>query len=96
VQNSDYEATAYSLIEAKMCGLPILAKETDGSKLVVRENIDGQVYSGFGLDTLERSLENLIRNKELITSWGKESRSDALIRFNQDIAFPRILNLIMR
>lgn len=96
VQNSDYEATAYSLIEAKMCGLPILAKETDGSKIVVRQNIDGQVYSGYGSDTLELALENLMQNEELIIRWGKESRSDALIRFNQEITFPRILSLIAK
>ena len=96
VQNSDYEATAYSLIEAKMCGLPILAKETDGSKIVVRQNIDGQVYSGYGSDTLELALENLMQNEELIIRWGKESRSDALIRFNQEITFPRIFSLIAK
>jgi glycosyltransferase involved in cell wall biosynthesis len=96
VQNSDYEATAYSLIEAKMCGLPILAKATDGSKIVVRQNIDGQIYSGNDYDTLELALKNLIQNEELIIKWGKESRSDALIRFNQEITFPRILNLIAK
>jgi glycosyltransferase involved in cell wall biosynthesis len=96
VQNSDYEATAYSLIEAKMCGLPILAKETDGSKIVVRQNIDGRVYSGHGSDTLELALKNLVQHEELITVWGKESRSDALLRFNQDITFPRILSLIAK
>lgn len=94
VQNSDYEATAYSLIEAKMCGLPVLARETDGSKIVVRKNIDGYLYSGYGLDALEQVLKNVISNEELMTKWGEESRSDALIRFNQDIAFPRILNLV--
>ena len=96
VQNSDYEATAYSLIEAKMCGLPILAKETDGSKIVVRQNIDGHVYLGYGSDTLELALKNLTENEDLVTNWGKKSRSDALIRFNQDIAFPRILSLIAK
>ena len=94
VLNSEFEATSYALIEAKMCGLPVLAKETDGSLTLVQNDIDGLVYSSGKGISLEGAISKLINNKELIDSFGSESRKDALLRFNEQINFARILELM--
>ncbi len=94
VLNSEYEATSYALIEAKMCGLPILAKATDGSITLVQNNIDGLVYSPKSNTDLKGSIEKLLFNNDLIKSFGVAARKDALLRFNQDINFRQILKVI--
>ena len=94
VLNSEFEATSYALIEAKMCGLPVIAKKTDGSQTLIQNGIDGFVYSpldGFGL---EGAITELIENKGLIDLFGSEARKDALLRFNEQINFSQILELM--
>jgi glycosyltransferase involved in cell wall biosynthesis len=77
-----------------MCGLPVLAKETDGSLTLVQKDIDGLVYSSGKGISLEGAISKLINNKELIDLFGSESRKDALLRFNEQINFARILELM--
>jgi glycosyltransferase involved in cell wall biosynthesis len=94
VLNSEFEATSYALIEAKMCGLPILAKKNDGSLTVVRNGIDGYLYSANGGFTLDSAIMKLSASSELIELFGSESRKDALLRFNEKINFAKILELM--
>jgi glycosyltransferase involved in cell wall biosynthesis len=94
VLNSEFEATSYALIEAKMCGLPVLAKETDGSLTLIRKDIDGFIYSARNGIDLEGAISKLVDNKELIELFGFESRKDALHRFNETINFAKILDLM--
>jgi glycosyltransferase involved in cell wall biosynthesis len=95
VLNSDSEATSYALIEAKMCELPILAKKNDGSLTIVRHNIDGLIYSSELNDTLLESIKILITNSKLISDFGNAGRKDALARFNQELNFNQILELLV-
>jgi glycosyltransferase involved in cell wall biosynthesis len=94
VLNSEYEATSYALIEAKMCGLPVLAKRNDGSLTVVRDGIDGFVYSASEGFTLDSAIIKLSTSDELLESFASESRIDALLRFNEKINFAKILDLM--
>jgi glycosyltransferase involved in cell wall biosynthesis len=94
VLNSEFEATSYALIEAKMCGLPVLAKKTDGSLTLVQKDIDGFIYSSGNGFNLEDAISKLIDNKELMELFGSESRKDALLRFNEQINFAKILELM--
>jgi glycosyltransferase involved in cell wall biosynthesis len=95
VLNSDSEATSYALIEAKMCQLPIVAKRNDGSLTIVRHNIDGLIYSSELNDTLLESIKILVTNSKLISDFGNAGRQDALARFNQELNFNQILELLV-
>ena len=94
VLNSEFEATSYALIEAKMCGLPVVAKKTDGSLTLVQKDIDGFIYSSENGINLEGAISELIDNKELMDLFGSEARKDALLRFNEEINFAKILALM--
>jgi glycosyltransferase involved in cell wall biosynthesis len=94
VLNSNFEATSYAVIEAKMAGIPILAKATDGSLTLVQDGIDGLIYSGASSSSLETAINQLTSNKTLIEKFGLEAKRDALQRFNQEINFPDILKLM--
>jgi len=95
ILNSDYEATSYALIEAKMCGLPALARETNGSSTLIRDSIDGVVYSEKKNLSLEKVLSKTFNNESLISNLGLNARRDALIRFNQDINFKKIYEILV-
>jgi glycosyltransferase involved in cell wall biosynthesis len=96
VLNSDYEATSYALIEAKMCGLPVLARETNGSTILVRDSVDGLIYSEKRTLSLEKVLSKTINNESWISDLGANARQDALIRFNQDINFKKIYDILVK
>lgn len=95
VLNSDYEATSYALIEAKMCGLPVLARETNGSSILVRDSIDGIIYSEKRNLSLEKVLLKTMNDASLISDLGAKARQDALVRFNQDINFKIIYDILV-
>lgn len=92
VLNSESEATSYALIEAKLSGLPILARRNQGSITIVRDGIDGIIYSdGLGL---EYAIVKIFANPNLMQQFGEMGRQDALVRFNQEIIFSEIFHLI--
>jgi glycosyltransferase involved in cell wall biosynthesis len=94
VLNSESEATSYALIEAKLSGLPILARRNQGSITIVRDGVDGIIYSSDSGLSLECAMTKIFANPDLIQQFGKMGRQDALERFNQEIIFNEILDLI--
>ena len=96
VLNSSYEATSYALIEAKMCGLPVIAKKSDGSITLIQDSIDGFVVEPNTDQNLKSCINKLIVNEEIINKFGLEARKDALRRFNQEISFPKILHVMRK
>jgi glycosyltransferase involved in cell wall biosynthesis len=94
VLNSDSEATSYAIIEAKMCGLPVITRFNDGSSILIRNYLDGLIFNNIGQSNLENSISFLIKNKILAKKFGTESEKDAKLRFNQNVNFLKILNLL--
>lgn len=94
VLNSEYEATSYALIEAKMCGLPVIAKFNDGNSTVIRNNIDGFIVNQNSREDLKFSIKKLISDDHLRISFGAEARRDALIRFDQESNFLKIFSTL--
>lgn len=94
VLNSESEATSYALIEAKMCGLPVVAKKNSGSLTIVRHEIDGLIYSSNPNDGLTESIMKIASNPLLKREYGANGRKDAMLRFNEEKNFKLILNLL--
>ena len=93
VLNSQFEATSYSLIEAKMCALPIVARASAGTKLVITQGVDGLLCDIDDEYCLQNALSELLGNLDLQRALGESARLDALTRFNQFINFEKILLL---
>lgn len=92
VLNSESEATSYALIEAKLSGLPILARRNQGSTTIVCDGVDGIIYSdGLGL---ENAIVKIFADPNLMQQFSEIGRQDALVRFNQEIIFNEIFDLI--
>jgi glycosyltransferase involved in cell wall biosynthesis len=90
VLNSEFEATSYALIEAKMCGLPVLAKQTDGSLTLVQKGIDGFIYSSGNGFNLESAISKLIGNKEYRDLLGSNGRRKILQDNNYYIEMEKV------
>jgi len=95
VLNSEYEATSYALIEAKMCGLPVIARDNSGNSTVIRNGIDGLIYSPSNKVTIGDLISGLLSDTKKSQDFGFEARKDAVERFNQEINFQKILSLIV-
>ena len=94
VLNSEFEATAYSLLEAKMLGLPVIAKESSGSAEVITTGIDGLLYSPGNKFGLGECILELLGNPIKAEKIALQGRIDAIARFNQQTNFPAILSLL--
>ena len=94
VLNSEYEATSYALIEAKMCGLPVIAKLNYGNSTVIRNNIDGFIVHQNSREDLKYLIKKLISDDHLRIIFGAEARRDALIRFDQESNFLKIFSAL--
>jgi glycosyltransferase involved in cell wall biosynthesis len=94
VLNSEYEATSYALIEAKMCGLPVIAKINNGNSTVIRNDIDGFIVHNNSSENLKYSIKKLISDDQLRISFGAEARRDALVRFDQESNFLKIFTTL--
>jgi len=90
VLNSDFEATSYSLIEAKMMGIPVIARSSSGSCEVIRNEIDGFLVN----DVLEMeiAIKKALSNAKS-RQFSNAARRDAITRFNQNNNFEEILRL---
>lgn len=74
--------------------LTSISKKNDGSLTVVRNGIDGFVYSASEGFTLDNAIMKLSASSELVELFGLEARKDALLRFNEKINFAKILDLM--
>ena len=65
------------------------------SDLKLLNKIDGLIYSSEQNDTLLESLKVLVSDSNLISDFGNAGRQDALTRFNQELNFGQILELLV-
>lgn len=94
VLNSVYEATSYALLEAKSCGLPVIAHASEGSAEVINDDIDGMLCGTSNYPDLLTALANLSKNRLRHEQLGLNARADILSRFNSEKNFENILRVV--
>lgn len=93
VLNSNFEATAYALIEARASGLPSIARRNTGSEEVINHGVDG-----FLCDdelNLKSALVKLLEDPVLYDQFRTKSVEDARNRFDFEHNFESIFKVIM-
>lgn len=93
VLNSSFEATAYSLLEARSVGLFTIATQKTGSAEVINHYIDGLLCCGDSF-TLKDALRVFIQDKDFVQSACEKARIDTERRFSLNANFLRIINVI--
>ena len=61
-----------AVLEAMYCGRPVLASNIDGNRSIIKDNVNGFLFSSE--DEFVRKAELLIKNKKLRDRLGKKSK----------------------
>jgi glycosyltransferase involved in cell wall biosynthesis len=93
VLNSVYEATSYALLEAKSCGLPVIAHSSAGSAQVVNDGKDGILTGRNDQPKLFSALKVLSVDEQMRFRFGESGRKDVKERFNSQENFQEILQI---
>ena len=93
VLNSSYEATSYSLIEARACGLIAIANAKTGSSEVIRDSYDGFLFGSSETPDLVYALKTAISVDFL--EFSLRARSATMQHFDQEINFKVICKLVL-
>ncbi len=90
VLNSSIEATSYSLLEARACGLPTIANTGTGATEIISNEIDGILCGNPTGFSLEPALKLLSENHDIAAKYGSSARRDAVQRFSRKSIFEQI------
>ena len=96
ILNSTADATAYSLLEARSCGLVSVANILTGASEVINHGVDGILTKATSHSELENALAGLLgRNTSQLEAMGQRARSSTVQSFNQEINFSQILDTVV-
>lgn len=93
VLSSNWEGMPISIIEAMMCGKPIVATAVDGSRELVRNGVDGLLVSPQDPHALTAALMKTIADDSMRSHFGKCARERAYKEFTMDVMVERLMNL---
>lgn len=94
--NSTADATAYSLLEARACGLISVANVETGASQIILHEKDGYLTQSTNHQEIEKSLEWLLSRKPSdLKKMSEASRNSTVEHFNQNKNFRMILNLVV-
>ena len=74
---SKHEGLPFNLVEAQMCGLPIVATDCRGNDEVVEENQTGYLISDFNKEKFENKLLKLCNSKSMRERMGKNALNNS-------------------
>lgn len=74
VSSSRWETFGIVIAEAMYCGLPVVATRTDGAETMVKDGINGYICEQGDFKSMAMRLEALIKDEELRSKMGQESR----------------------
>lgn len=80
---SHHEGVPLFLLEAAATGLPLVATDIEGCRMVIEEGRNGFLVPRDDIDEFTNKLKTLLLNPELRTQMGRESRRVAEERFDQ-------------
>ncbi|MFN3420615.1 MAG: glycosyltransferase family 4 protein [Armatimonadota bacterium] len=80
---SYHEGVPRFLLEAAATGLPLVATDIEGCRMVVRDRLNGYLVPTRNAKALADAIEQLVRNPELRMRMGKASRGIAVKEFDE-------------
>jgi len=84
VLSSHKEGLPYTIIEAMIAGLPVVATRVGGIPELVEDNVTGFLVPPGDPNTLAKALQNLLDSSNVRHEMGRAGRAKALMEFNLD------------
>ncbi|MBM3145593.1 MAG: glycosyltransferase family 4 protein [Chloroflexi bacterium] len=88
-----YEGVPLFLLESAASGLPLIASDIQGCRMVIEDAVNGFLIPKGDVANLENALITLLTNAELRQRMGEESRRIAIERFDQNSILSRYIDL---
>lgn len=96
ILNSTVDATAYSLLESRSCGLICIANIETGASEVIKHKIDGYLTETTNSVDIELAFDWISsRSSHELAVMREMSRQSTLDNFNKDKNFARILEIVV-
>lgn len=96
ILNSTVDATSYSLLEARSCGLIAIANIETGASEVIQHKVDGFLTDSTSHLEVEYALEWVLsRSPNEILEIRQNSRKSTMEHFNTSINFAKILEIML-
>jgi glycosyltransferase involved in cell wall biosynthesis len=95
ILNSTADATAYSLLEARSCGLIAVANIKTGASEVINDQIDGVLTRATTQSEIQTVLSGLNeKNMSELQAMSQAARTSTMNSFNKEVNFGLILDLV--
>jgi glycosyltransferase involved in cell wall biosynthesis len=94
VSYSNNEVLPMNLIEAGLCGKPVLATNVGGTGDIVEDGVTGFIINKNDVKMGIIKLRTLIESKDLRISMGERAREKCCRQFNDDVTFPLFTDCI--
>lgn len=96
ILNSTADATAYSLLEARSCGLIAVANIKTGASEVIEHQVDGYLTESTSQSELESVISSLLsRSTSELQKMSQAARLATVQSFNKNKNFSKILELVV-
>lgn len=82
VSSSTSESFGLTLAEAASCQIPVVATNSEGQNLIVKENVNGYLVPPKNPDALAQQISKLITNKALMQRFGRNGRLHIIKNFS--------------
>lgn len=82
------------LLEAMSTGLPVIASDIGGVRLVINENENGLIFNSGDSFMLEKKLVFLLNNPDELKKLGFQARNSIISKFNWNMVANEILQII--
>ena len=91
---SQFEGLPMSVIEAMLCGLPVVATDISGPREQVVKGETGLLVPLGDVPALARALDRLVRNEALRARMGEAGRARAIMVYNEAVVVARTLDVL--
>jgi len=89
---SDSEGMPLSVIEAQMCGVPVVATDVGSVSEIVEDEVTGKLVSGIPAD-LASAISSLVESPNTLQSMGEASKKRAKSLFSREVMVNRHLEV---
>jgi glycosyltransferase involved in cell wall biosynthesis len=90
---SYHEGVPRFLLEAAACGLPLVASDISGCRLVVRPGVNGHLVPVSAPSAIADAIQDLLANPGLRLAWGEASRQCAEAEFSEQQVIRQYMDL---
>jgi glycosyltransferase involved in cell wall biosynthesis len=91
----DYQATPYSVLEAKSYSLPCVVTDVGDLPYMIRDGLDGYVVKRGDADMLAERLFLLLSNQDIMKKHGKSTREHVVLEYSSEKWYERMKDIYL-